>query len=71
MSDEKQTIETDAPKRVPRSYDSIRAGALALDLKDRVKLKDELLASIDSELDLLRGALESAEAIVGKSNGSV
>jgi hypothetical protein len=62
-------IETDAPKRVPRTFESIRAGALALKLKERVDLKDQLQTSINEEITRLKNQLNDAENIV-KKNGT-
>lgn len=51
-------------QRTPRDYASIEKGALALDLKDRVNLRNNLTDSIDSELNQMEEKLANAKAIV-------
>jgi capsule polysaccharide export protein KpsE/RkpR len=51
--------------RIPRSVESIEKGALALDLKDRVELKNKLIASIDAEVKEMEEKLQAAKSIVG------
>lgn len=46
--------------KTPRNYDSILKGALALDLPERVNLKNELIKSIKKEVDDLQQ--QAAEA---------
>lgn len=50
--------------RVPRNYESIEKGALELELKDRVALKNKLAESIDKELADMKEKLQQAESIV-------
>lgn len=48
--------------KTPRQYDSILKGALALDLPERVNLKNELIKSIKKEVDdLQQQAAEAAK----------
>lgn len=50
--------------RIPRNYESIEKGALELELKDRVALKNKLAESIDKELADMKEKLQQAEKIV-------
>lgn len=56
--------------RIPRNYESIEKGALELELKDRVALRNNLTLSIDAELKEMKEKLQQAESIVnGKTEG--
>lgn len=50
--------------RVPRNGEAIEKGALALDLKERVDLRNKLTVSIDDELKAMKEKLKEAEGIV-------
>lgn len=52
--------------RVPRNYDIIEKGALALELKDRVSLRDKLTASIEEEITQLEATFNEAKKLIGK-----
>lgn len=58
-------LVTDADKqtrtRTPRNADTITAGALSLSLKERVDLKNALVASIEKEVTQLKEAAKLAE----------
>lgn len=69
------TTETkEKATRTPRDYSSIEKGALSLDLKERVELKNKLVKSIDDEVQLLEAKLAAAKLIVDRksvpANGS-
>jgi len=49
--------------RTPRSSEQVFKGALALDLSDRVKLRDELNASIKEEVESLKSKAELAASL--------
>lgn len=55
--------------RTPKSAEAITKGALALELADRVKLRDELTQSIDEEVDDLKLRATEAEKIANGSKG--
>lgn len=57
MTDEKQT-------RVPRNYEAIEKGALALELAERVSLRNKLTESIDETVKNLETELNRAKEIV-------
>lgn len=54
--------------RTPRNYESIEKGALSLDLKERVELRNRLTLSIDSEIKEMQERLNMATELV---NGKV
>lgn len=56
--------EMEKQSRTPRNYDSIEKGALALELKERVELRNKLTKSIDDELAEMKDKLKEAESIV-------
>ncbi len=60
------TTETTKEKqtRTPRDYQSIEKGALALDLKERVELRDRLTNSINGEIKELEEKLKAAQGLV-------
>lgn len=51
--------------RVPRNYESIEKGALALELKERVDLRNRLTISINVEVKEMEDKLTAAKEIVG------
>lgn len=56
--------------RIPRQYESIEKGALSLELKERVDLRNKLTESIDLELKSMKEKLQEVESIVnGKKEG--
>lgn len=55
---------TEKKTRTPRDYSSIEKGALSLDLKDRVMLRNNLSLSIESELKAMEEDLELAKKTV-------
>lgn len=60
-----ETIEKlEKQSRVPRNSESIEKGALALDLKERVDLRNKLTVSIDNELKEMKLKVAEAEEIV-------
>lgn len=59
MTDALNQKKPRAPK-VPRNYESIKSGALALELKDRANLVKELKASIDADVETAKQAAASA-----------
>ena len=62
-------MTTEKKVRTPRNLDSIRAGALKLELQDRVQLAKDLKASIDNEVTALQAQAENAKKIAGGGNG--
>lgn len=52
--------------RTPRSYDAITAGAMLLDLKDRVALRDKLINSIKDEVEKLESDFLNAKKLLGE-----
>lgn len=64
MANEKE--KTEKTTRTPRNYESIEKGALSLELKERVNLKNALTCSIDNELADLEAKLKSSKEIAGK-----
>ncbi|MDP4265713.1 MAG: hypothetical protein Q8941_24555 [Bacteroidota bacterium] len=50
--------------RTPKDYTAIEKGALALELKDRVKLRDNLTRSIDEEINKMEENLKAAKELV-------
>jgi hypothetical protein len=51
-------------KRTPRSSESILVGLLALPLAERVRIKNELQASIESEVKQKEQDLQEAKELV-------
>lgn len=62
-------MTTEKKTRTPRNYESIEKGALALDLGERVDLKNRLVESISDELKWLEEQLKKATTIVN-GNGT-
>lgn len=58
-------IKKEPAPRVPRNAEAITAGALTLHLKDRVALKDALIASIADEVKAITEAAATAKEIAG------
>lgn len=52
--------------RTPRNYESIEKGALALELKERVALRDKLTTSIEEEITKLEATFNEAKKLIGK-----
>lgn len=52
--------------RVPRNGEAIEKGALSLDLKERVDLRNKLSESIAKELAEMKEKLKEAESIVNR-----
>jgi len=57
-------MTTEKKTKTPRNAESILAGALALNLADRVKIKNSLEVSIQSELEAKEAELKEAKEIV-------
>lgn len=51
-------------QRTPRNYESIEKGALALELKERVELRNKLTVSIDQEVKEMEEKLNTAKGLV-------
>lgn len=60
------TVENNKEKqtRTPRDYSSIEKGALSLELKERVSLRDRLTQSINGEVKEMEEKLKAAKNIV-------
>lgn len=59
------TPKEEKKTRTPRSYESIKAGAVALTLQERVDLRDALNDSIKEEVQALKTQAELATKIAG------
>jgi len=55
-------------KRTPRSSEQVLKGALALELSERVQLRDRLNESITQEVETIKAAAAQAEKIANGSN---
>lgn len=65
MSQETITTETkEKAARTPRNYESIEKGALSLELKERVELRNRLTLSIDGEIKEMQEKLTLATQLV-------
>lgn len=64
INNNQMTDTTEKKTRTPRSYDSIKAGALSLTLQERVDLKAALTTSITDEVQALKTQAELAAKIV-------
>lgn len=49
--------------RVPRSYDSILAGALSLPLEERANLRDKLIEHVEAEIKRMQDAANAANKL--------
>ena len=57
-------IKTEKKKRTPKDAQAILVGALKLELAERVKLRDHLTRSIDSEIEQKEADLKAAKELV-------
>jgi hypothetical protein len=53
---------------VPSNVERITQGALAMELKDRVELRNKLTASVDKELEDLENKLKESRNIANGNN---